>query len=127
MSSTQQQYKSIRGHEPLRVPEGWNGQSRALVVQLEHVLDDIYRRFGRLRMEDLSEELRALLTGYGNNIEALQDAVDEAEGDIDDLEEAVGAAEEDIDALENSVSGVTNELHALYGLTVAQLKAKTSS
>lgn len=69
--STQQQYKSIRGHEPLRVPEGWNGQSRALVVQLEHLLDDIYRRFGRLRMEDLSEELRALLTGYGDNIEAL--------------------------------------------------------
>jgi len=31
-----------RKHEPLRVPQGWEGQNRALIVQLERVIDDIY-------------------------------------------------------------------------------------
>lgn len=28
---------------PLRVPISWHGQDRAFVVQLERVLDDVYR------------------------------------------------------------------------------------
>jgi len=32
----------IRQHEPLRIPEHWRGQDRSFVVQLEHILDDIY-------------------------------------------------------------------------------------
>lgn len=32
----------IRKHEPLRVPQGWEGQARALVVQLERILNDVY-------------------------------------------------------------------------------------
>lgn len=34
--------REIRKHEPLRVPHGWEGQARALVVQLERILSDIY-------------------------------------------------------------------------------------
>lgn len=33
---------------PLRVPENWKGQDRAMIVQLERVLDDVYRRLGSL-------------------------------------------------------------------------------
>ena len=36
--------KKQRQHEVLRVPQGWAGQSRDLVVQLERILDDIYNR-----------------------------------------------------------------------------------
>ena len=40
--------KDIRQHEPLRVPQGWLGQDRAFVIQLERVLTDLYRIFGIL-------------------------------------------------------------------------------
>ena len=36
----------IRQHEALRVPQGWDGQDKALVIQLERVLTDLYRLFG---------------------------------------------------------------------------------
>lgn len=45
----------ILRHEPLRVPHGWEGESRALVIQLERILDDTYRRIG-----DLTKQVKAL-------------------------------------------------------------------
>lgn len=54
-------YSTIQGHEPLRVPQGWNQQERAFVVQMEEVLDDIYRRFGRLRVQDLGKDLKKVV------------------------------------------------------------------
>ena len=47
-----------RQHEPLRVPEYWKGQDRTFVVQLDRMLDEIYRELGKLTT--LSEELEAL-------------------------------------------------------------------
>ena len=38
--------KTIRQHEPLRVPAGWTDQDKALVIQLERILNDIYRLIG---------------------------------------------------------------------------------
>ena len=35
---------SIPQHEPLRVPQGWLGQARAFVIQLERIITDIYKR-----------------------------------------------------------------------------------
>lgn len=46
---TQRRRPPQRQHEMLRVPEGWNEKSRALVIQLEGILDDIYWRLGELR------------------------------------------------------------------------------
>lgn len=54
-------YSTIQGHEPLRVPQGWQQQERAFVVQLEEILDDIYRRFGRLRVQDLGKDLKQVV------------------------------------------------------------------
>lgn len=53
---------SIQQHAPLVIPENWNGQEKRLVIQLEEILDDIYRRFGRLRLSDFSGETRGKLT-----------------------------------------------------------------
>ena len=39
--------KVSRQHETLRVPQGWNGQDRGLVIQLERILDDIYNQLVR--------------------------------------------------------------------------------
>lgn len=41
----------VRQHEPLRVPERWSGQDRALVIQLERILDDIYAKLGNIDKE----------------------------------------------------------------------------
>ena len=39
------------GHVPLRVPAGWDGQNKALIIQLNRLLDDIYAQIGKLRTE----------------------------------------------------------------------------
>ena len=57
----------IPQHEVLRTPNGWTGQERDFVVQLERVHDDIYRHFRPLRIEDFSDEL----------IEALRERLNE--------------------------------------------------
>jgi hypothetical protein len=53
----------VRGREPLRTPSGWNEQEKAFVIQLDRILDDIYRHFGNLKLKDLSPELQALILG----------------------------------------------------------------
>jgi len=51
----------IPQHEPLRVPTGWNSESRAFVIQLERIHDDIYKHFTPLNIKDFSPELLAQL------------------------------------------------------------------
>lgn len=56
-----QQQRQIRQHEPLRVPDGWNGQSRMLVIQIERILNDIYIQLGNMdkrikALEEAAEE-----------------------------------------------------------------------
>ena len=41
-----------RQHQPLRVPQGWTDQDRALVIQLEHLFDELYSLTSRL--EDIT-------------------------------------------------------------------------
>lgn len=36
-------------HQPLRKPNGWTGQDASLIVQLERLLDDIYKKLGKLK------------------------------------------------------------------------------
>lgn len=36
----------IQHHEALRVPHGWTGQDKALVIQLERVLDELFQLLG---------------------------------------------------------------------------------
>lgn len=55
-------YSTIQQHQPLRVPASFDKQGRALIVQLDEIFDDIYRRFGRLRMEDMSKSFRQKIT-----------------------------------------------------------------
>ena len=72
-------YSTIQQHEPLRVPSSFNKEERGLIVQLEQILDDIYRRFGRLRLEDLGPKLQMVVEDkYGkvNGIYVTEDGID---------------------------------------------------
>ena len=51
-------YSTIQQHQPLRVPSGWDKQEKMLIVQLDEIFDDIYKRFGRLRFEDMGKDFR---------------------------------------------------------------------
>ena len=57
---------TIPQHEPLRVPNGWNGDEKAFVIQLERILTDIYKHFRPLQSEDFSNELLADLESRMN-------------------------------------------------------------
>ena len=56
-------YSMIRQHQPLRTPAGWSGQEKAFIVQLEEIFDDIYRKFGRLGMNDMDKKFRVTIDG----------------------------------------------------------------
>ena len=52
------QNREVRQHEPLRVPDGWSGQDRMLVIQIERLFDQLYAKVGELekKVEELSSE-----------------------------------------------------------------------
>ena len=35
--------KTVIQHQPLRTPQGWNGQEASLVMQIEKLFNDVYR------------------------------------------------------------------------------------
>ena len=45
-SQFRKQYR--KRHEELRVPSNWRDQERALAIQLDRILDDIYAKIGSL-------------------------------------------------------------------------------
>ena len=51
-------YTTYQQHEPLRAPSGWSAQEKRFVAQLEELFDDIYKRYNRLRLEDMSPAFR---------------------------------------------------------------------
>lgn len=48
-------YNSVYQRPPIPVPTDWDGVRR-MVQTLESVLDDIYKRYGRLMLKDLEKE-----------------------------------------------------------------------
>ena len=91
-------YNTIQQHQPLRVPSSWGESEKRFVAQLEEVLDDLYRRFNRLRMEDLGKDLR-------NRIIADEDSILEVTESADELSVTVGKiqnGQESVGALENT-------------------------
>lgn len=50
--------KQKRQHEPIRVPDRWDGQARMLVIQLNRAFDEVYALIGDLeqKVKDLQPE-----------------------------------------------------------------------
>ena len=50
--------KSYSGHMPVRVPQGWKDQNRAMIIQINDLFDDLYRKINDLKkeIEKLKEE-----------------------------------------------------------------------
>lgn len=48
----------VHQHETLRVPASWNEQDRALIIQMERILDDLYEKIGEIGWKNLSDALK---------------------------------------------------------------------
>jgi len=68
-------YSTIHQHEPLPTPSAWTDEERRFAYKLEQTLDDIYRRFNRLKMIDLSEQLQDVITSNTENIASAQGSI----------------------------------------------------
>ena len=66
-------YNTSRQHEPLRTPDGWTGQNKMLVAQMEEMLDDIYRRLGKLK--DADKTMDGSITTLSGSVTALESRI----------------------------------------------------
>ena len=69
MSSTK--YNTIMQHQQLRVPDKFGQQERQLVIQIDEIFDDIYKRFGRLGMNDMSEGFQFIVNNKYDRISGI--------------------------------------------------------
>lgn len=75
-------YTTIQQHEPLRVPSGWTADEKRLISQLEELFDDIYRRFNRIRLEDLNKNLRKSIVEASDGVRDLSTRIEQNESSI---------------------------------------------
>ena len=86
-------YSSIQQHQPIRCPTNWGKQERVMLAQLEEILDDIYKRFGRLRMKDMGE--------------AFRNQISDDEGHISELTQTAERIVQEVAGKYGKVSGIT--------------------
>ena len=98
-------YSTIQQHQPLRVPSSFDKQGRALIVQLDEIFDDIYRRFGRLRIEDMGKTFRK--------------RIEDDEGNISQIIQEIGQIVIEVADKYSKVSGITIES---AGITISGSK-----
>ncbi len=65
-------YNTIHQYEPLRAPESWDEDGRRFVVRLTEILDDIYRRYGRLGLKDIGTGFQSVITTLQSGVTALR-------------------------------------------------------
>ena len=123
------EYATIQQHQPLRVPASFDRQGKALVLQLDEVFNDIYRRFGRLRLADMGKEFRKQIADDEGNIADLQfdltgltARVETAEGNIGSLQVTataltgrMGTAEGNIGTLQLTATALTGRIESAEG------------
>lgn len=113
-----QKYSTIHQHEPLRAPAGWDAQEKRFVAQLEEVLDDIYRRFGRLKKSDLGGELRTTIQESAEGVRENKTAIEQTAEAITSK-----ASQEDLNALTEAVNHHTTQISQ----TAKQIELKASA
>ena len=79
-------YHTVHQYEPLCAPAAWGEEGRRFVNRLTEILDDIYRRYGRLGIRDVDAafqgtigDLKAGVAGAGRAVQAQGERLDEAE------------------------------------------------
>lgn len=82
-------YSTIQQHQPLYAPKGWNEEEKRFVRTLQGILEDIYKRYGRLGMNDLSKVFRGTVNGLESDMGTVQGSVTTLAGAFEQLNAAV--------------------------------------
>ena len=122
-------YSTIQQHQPLRIPNGWSGQEKQLIVQLDEVFDDIYKRFGRLKLSDLSEGLRKTLSDTEGAIATLEFDISGLTVEVGNKiakTESIQTVDEIINAAESYTDGLL-EYYSTSTQTAEEISAAVSN
>lgn len=78
MEEKRRRAQQRRQYERIVAPEALGEAGRKLAEQVNRVMDDIYRRYGRLRVNDFSEDVRAAFGDMASkqSLQALQEKVE---------------------------------------------------
>lgn len=116
-------YPTIKQHEPLRVPAGWAAPERRLIAQLEEILDDLYSRFNRLKMSDLSKGLQAAIKSGTDGVAELRTELTQTEAEI-----AQKASKSEVDALTGRVDSAESAIELKAdGIDLTSLREQVDS
>lgn len=130
-------YNTIQQHEPLRTPSRWTSEERRLIAQLEEIFDDIYRRFGRLRMKDMGSEMRTILqsakeadgkltqfeSSFNQTAESIRSEVSKVETKADNAATAAGNAQTAADEAKSSIAQTAEKIT----LSVSEVSGKADA
>lgn len=75
-------YTTVQQHQPIYAPKNWNGEEKRFVRTLQGIFDDIYKRYGRLGLNDLSKVFRGTVSG-------LEEGLDSTKTNVTTLTEAL--------------------------------------
>lgn len=87
-------------HTPLPIPYSWREEERRFSYELELMLDDIYRRFNRLSLKDLSDSLQQLI------ISTSQGLITNVSGENIDLSSVLNTLSATLDTHRERLDGI---------------------
>lgn len=115
---------NLQQHEPFRIPQGWGRQERVLISQLEQVFDDLYRRFGRIRLEDLATGVQADIK---ESTEGVQEVRQEIAGVQDDLTTNYSTHTQTASEISDAVAAINSNLTTNYSTRTQTADAITAA
>lgn len=104
-------------YEPPKLPAEWTGDEKKFYTRLIDILDEIYSKYGRLSLTDLSPAVRKVISGmvdgttFETAIEQLQDSI------------ALKASQSTVDALGQQVSSNTAAITLVPGQITSAVTA----
>lgn len=87
--SDKPKYSTIQQHQPLYAPKGWNEEEKRFVRTLQGILEDIYKRYGRLGLSDLSKVFRGTVEGLEGSVNDLESGLDSTQTNVTTLNQAL--------------------------------------
>lgn len=82
-------YSTIQQHQPLYAPRRWGEDEKRFVRTLQGILEDIYKRYGRLGLNDLSTVFRGTVEGLEGSVSDLESGLDSAQTNVTTLTQAL--------------------------------------
>lgn len=106
-------YQSMHEYEPLRVPSNWGTEEKRFIAQLTEILDDIYRRYGRLRMEDFGKAFQDRIERDENAVSEVRQTAEGLETRVQNAEGAASEAQQTADGLSVTVQNLAGDIAEL--------------